>query len=57
MGVQRGHQGAELTKDTSGPVTGGLHAKVYAALDPLIKANYKNKHGASVGYVTGMPVA
>lgn len=45
----------ELTKDGTGKVTGGLHAKVYEALDPLIKANYKDKFGAAVGYLTGLP--
>jgi hypothetical protein len=48
----------ELKKDASGAVTGGLHAKVYAALDPLIKANYgdsRGKQGGAVGYLTGMP--
>ena len=29
-----------------------LHAKVQATLDPLIKANYKDRFGASVGYLT-----
>ena len=32
---------------------GGIHAKVKDTLDPLIKANYKNKFGAAVGYLTG----
>jgi secreted PhoX family phosphatase len=45
----------ELTKDASGTVTGGLHAKVYATLDPLEKQNYRNLYGAAVGYLTGMP--
>ncbi|TFW09335.1 DUF839 domain-containing protein [Oxalobacteraceae bacterium OM1] len=45
----------ELTKDASGNVTGGLHAKVYQQLDPLVKANYRNLYGAAVGYITGMP--
>jgi hypothetical protein len=31
-----------------------LHDKVKDALDPLIKANYKDKFGASVGYLTGV---
>lgn len=47
----------ELTKNASGAVTGGLHAKVYAALDPLESANYKGKFGAAVGYLTGMSIA
>ena len=32
---------------------GGIHNVVKATLDPLIKANYKNKFGAAVGYLTG----
>ena len=34
---------------------GGIHSVVKDTLDPLIKANYKNKFGAAVGYLTGMP--
>lgn len=30
----------------------GLHAKVQATLDPLIRANYKDRFGAAVGYLT-----
>jgi secreted PhoX family phosphatase len=30
-----------------------LHGKVQAALDPLVRANYKNRFGAAVGYLTG----
>jgi hypothetical protein len=30
-----------------------LHSKVQATLDPLVKANYKDRFGASVGYITG----
>jgi secreted PhoX family phosphatase len=48
----------ELEKDASGNVTGGLHAKVYATLEPLIKANYGDKRGklgGAVGYLTGIP--
>jgi secreted PhoX family phosphatase len=30
-----------------------LHAKVQDTLDPLIRANYKDRYGASVGYLTG----
>jgi secreted PhoX family phosphatase len=33
----------------------GLHAVVKGTLDPLIKANYRNKAGAAVGYLTGTP--
>jgi secreted PhoX family phosphatase len=32
---------------------GGIHAGVKTTLDPLIRANYKNKFGAAVGYLTG----
>jgi hypothetical protein len=30
-----------------------LHDKVKAVLDPLVRANYKDRYGASVGYLTG----
>lgn len=30
-----------------------LHDKVKAVLDPLVRANYKDRFGASVGYLTG----
>ena len=29
-----------------------LHAKVQATLDPLVRANYKDRFGAAVGYLT-----
>ncbi|WP_298209749.1 alkaline phosphatase PhoX [Acidovorax sp.] len=32
---------------------GSIHSVVKDTLDPLIKANYKNKAGAAVGYLTG----
>ncbi|WP_075794283.1 PhoX family protein [Massilia putida] len=32
---------------------GSIHANVKGTLDPLIKANYKDKFGAAVGYLTG----
>ena len=32
---------------------GSIHGVVKTTLDPLIKANYKNKFGAAVGYLTG----
>jgi secreted PhoX family phosphatase len=32
-----------------------LHAKVQATLDPLIRANYRDRYGAAVGYLTGFP--
>lgn len=36
---------------------GGIHSKVKTTLDPLIRANYRNKSGAAVGYLTAEPVA
>jgi len=35
----------------------GLHAKVQATLDPLVRANYKDRFGAAVGYLTGSSAA
>ncbi len=32
---------------------GGIHNVVKTTLDPLVKANYKDKFGAAVGYITG----
>ena len=32
-----------------------LHDKVKAVLDPLVRANYKDRFGAAVGYITGLP--
>lgn len=46
----------ELVKDASGVVMGGLHAKVYEQLDPLIRANYRNRFGAAVGYLSASPL-
>jgi len=43
--------GADKTFDT------GLHKNVYKTLDPLIRANYKDKFGSAVGYLTGTPTA
>ena len=34
---------------------GGIHKVVKDTLEPLINANYKNKSGAAVGYLTGSP--
>lgn len=34
----------------------GLHAKVRPTLEPLVKANYKDGFGASVGYLTGVKI-
>jgi len=39
-----------------GDWSASLHAKVQADLDPLVRANYKDRFGASVGYLTGLPV-
>ncbi|MET0519008.1 MAG: alkaline phosphatase PhoX [Burkholderiaceae bacterium] len=36
---------------------GGAHAKVQATLDPLVRANYKDRFGAAVGYLTSTAVA
>jgi secreted PhoX family phosphatase len=32
---------------------GGIHNVVKSTLDPLVRANYKDKFGAAVGYLTG----
>jgi hypothetical protein len=32
---------------------GGIHNVVKGTLDPLVRANYKDKFGAAVGYLTG----
>ena len=48
----------ELKKDDAGNVTGGLHVKVYKALEPLIEKNFadsRGKLGGAVGYLTGVP--
>ena len=34
----------------------GLHSKVYTKLEPLIRANYKERYAAAVGYLTADPV-
>ncbi|MBC8636251.1 DUF839 domain-containing protein [Caballeronia sp. EK] len=34
-----------------------LHGKVQATLDPLIRANYKDRFGAAVGYLTADPAS
>jgi uncharacterized protein len=36
----------------AGDWSSSLHAKVQTTLDPLIRANYKDRFGASVGYLT-----
>ena len=35
----------------------GLHDKVQATLDPLVRANFKDRFGAAVGYLTAVPKA
>ena len=35
----------------------GLHKKVEATLDPLIRANYNDRFSAAVGYLTADPIA
>ncbi len=32
-----------------------LHDKVKDVLDPLVRANFKDRNGAAVGYITGLP--
>ncbi|MFC5523564.1 PhoX family protein [Polaromonas jejuensis] len=34
-----------------------LHGKVQAALEPLVRANYKDRFGAAVGYLTADPTS
>ncbi len=34
---------------------GGIHNVVKSTLDPLIRANYKDRYGAAVGYLTATP--
>ena len=40
----------------AGDWSGKLHGKVKTTLDPLIKANYRDRFGAAVGYLTAEPV-
>jgi hypothetical protein len=35
----------------------GLHDKVRGALEPLVRANYRDRFGAAVGYLTAQPQA
>ncbi|AMM24877.1 PhoX family protein [Variovorax sp. PAMC 28711] len=35
---------------------GSIHGKVQATLDPLVRANYKDRFGSAVGYLTADPV-
>lgn len=46
----------ELKRDAEGNISGGLHARVMPVLDPLVRANYRERHAASVGYLTFVPV-
>jgi hypothetical protein len=41
----------------AGDWSSSLHAKVQATLDPLVRANYKDRFGAAVGYLTATPAA
>ncbi|MGF6380759.1 secreted PhoX family phosphatase [Paraburkholderia atlantica] len=34
-----------------------LHSKVQATLDPLVRANYRNRFGSAVGYLTADPTS
>lgn len=36
---------------------GSIHSTVKTTLDPLIRANYKDRFGAAVGYLTGAPLS
>jgi uncharacterized protein len=36
---------------------GSVHKQVQSTLDPLVRANFKDRYGASVGYLTGDPAA
>lgn len=40
----------------AGDWSSSLHAKVRTTLDPLIRANYRDRFGAAVGYLTGFPI-
>nr|WP_316640220.1 alkaline phosphatase PhoX [uncultured Roseateles sp.] len=40
----------------AGDWSSSLHAKVQPTLDPLVRANYKDRFGAAVGYLTGEAV-
>jgi secreted PhoX family phosphatase len=37
----------------AGDWSSSLHGKVQATLDPLVRANFKDRFGAAVGYLTG----
>lgn len=43
------------TKLAAGTTVPGVHVKVQATLDPLVKANYRGRFGAAVGYLAGLP--
>jgi hypothetical protein len=38
-----------------GEFVSGMPAALKTGLDPVVKANYKDKFGAAVGYLTGLP--
>ena len=38
-----------------GEFVSGMPAVLKTGLDPVVKANYKDKFGAAVGYLTGLP--
>ncbi|SAK65974.1 PhoX family protein [Caballeronia ptereochthonis] len=41
----------------AGDWSSSLHSKVRSTLDPLVRANYKDRFGASVGYLTADPTS
>jgi secreted PhoX family phosphatase len=43
------------TKLAAGTSVPGVHVKVQSTLDPLVRANYKDRFGGAVGYLTGLP--
>jgi hypothetical protein len=45
----------ELKRDAQGVISGGLHARVMTTLDPLVRANYRDRNAASVGYLSFVP--
>jgi hypothetical protein len=47
----------ELKRDDGGRIVGGLHSGVFDVLDPLVKARYRDRRGASVGYLGLVPWA
>jgi hypothetical protein len=41
----------------AGDWTKTLHGKIQPTLDPLVRANYKDRFGAAVGYLTADPMS